>query len=139
MNIKKRKYKSISDLLFYMHLLEDGMSFGHIHKKYGINEDRLKVLWARSKGECGTQDGDCVAKKSESLSQGKECPSKREWARAIEELRQEGHPLEYMLMRVKMARSVFYYHLARLNDVDGHADMRKRIKAIYDENYTVVQ
>ena len=30
-----------------MHLLEDGMSFGHIHKKYGINEDRLKVLWAR--------------------------------------------------------------------------------------------
>ena len=33
-----------------------------------------------------------------------------------------------------MARSVFYYHLARLNDVDGHADMRKRIKAIYDEN-----
>lgn len=37
-------------------------------------------------------------------------------------------------MRVKMARSVFYYHLARLNDVDGHADMRKRIKAIYDEN-----
>lgn len=47
MKIKKRKYKSISDLLFYMHLLEDGMSFGHIHKKYGINEDRLKVLWAR--------------------------------------------------------------------------------------------
>ena len=37
-------------------------------------------------------------------------------------------------MRVKMARSVFYYHLARLTDVDGHADMRKRIKAIYDEN-----
>ena len=30
-----------------MHLLEDGMSFGHTHKKYGINEDRLKVLWAR--------------------------------------------------------------------------------------------
>lgn len=86
------------------------------------------------KGECGTQDGDCVAKKSESLSRGKECPSKRDWARVIEELRQEGHPLEYMLMRVKMARSVFYYHLARLNDVDGHADMRKRIKAIYDEN-----
>ena len=39
-----------------------------------------------------------------------------------------------MLVRVKMARSVFYYHLARLNDVDGYADMRKRIKAIYDEN-----
>ena len=35
-----------------------------------------------------------------------------------------------MLVRVKMARSVFYYHLARLNDIDGHADMRKRIKAI---------
>ena len=47
MNIKKQKHKSVSDLLFYMHLLEDGMSFGHLHKKYGINEDRLKVLWAR--------------------------------------------------------------------------------------------
>ena len=39
-----------------------------------------------------------------------------------------------MLMRVKMARSVFYYHLARLNDGDGYDDTRKRIKAIYDEN-----
>ena len=39
-----------------------------------------------------------------------------------------------MLMRVKMARSVFYYHLSRLNDDDGYDDTRKRIIAIYDEN-----
>ena len=39
-----------------------------------------------------------------------------------------------MLERVKMARSVFYYHLSRLNNGDGYDDTRKRIKAIYDEN-----
>lgn len=39
-----------------------------------------------------------------------------------------------MLMRIKMARSVFYYHLSRLDNTDGHDDTRDRIKAIYDEN-----
>ena len=33
------------DLLSYIHMLEDGLSFSHIHKNYGINESRLKVLW----------------------------------------------------------------------------------------------
>ncbi|WP_157788785.1 hypothetical protein [Prevotella intermedia] len=37
--------------------------------------------------------------KSESLSRGKECPSKRDWARAIEELRQEGHSLLSICLR----------------------------------------
>ena len=27
-------------------MLDDGMSFSFIHKQYGINEERLKVLWA---------------------------------------------------------------------------------------------
>lgn len=36
-----------------------------------------------------------------------------------------------------MARSVFYYHLSRLNDGDGYDDTRKRLKAIYDENKDV--
>ena len=40
-----RRQKSLSDLVSYMHMLEDGMSFSFIHKQYGINEDRLKVLW----------------------------------------------------------------------------------------------
>lgn len=47
MNIKKRKQHSIRDVLSYMHMLEDGMSFSFIHKKYGVNEEQLKVLWSR--------------------------------------------------------------------------------------------
>ena len=43
---KKRRQKSLSDLVSYMHMLDDGMSFSFIHKQYGINEGRLKVLWA---------------------------------------------------------------------------------------------
>lgn len=54
---------------------------------------------------------------------------------AIEGLRHEGHPLEYMLQRVKMARSVFYYHLKRLNAKDNYDDVRDRIRLIYRENY----
>ena len=40
-----------------------------------------------------------------------------------------------MLERIKMARSVFYYHLAHMNEGDGYDDLRNRIKAIYNENY----
>lgn len=86
-------------------------------------------------GEPGAKDRDRSAKKSESLSRGKECPSKRDWARAIEELRQEGHPLEYMLQRIGMARSVFYYHLKRLSISDGHDETRRRIKELYDNSH----
>lgn len=35
---------------------------------------------------------------------------------------------------VKMARSVFYYHLSRLKNNDSYDDTRKRIKAIYDDS-----
>lgn len=48
---QKRKQKSLQDLLSYMHMLEDGISFSHIHKNYGINEARLKVLWSRYQKE----------------------------------------------------------------------------------------
>lgn len=27
-------------------MLEDGISFSHVHKNYEINEARLKVLWS---------------------------------------------------------------------------------------------
>ena len=33
-----------------------------------------------------------------------------------------------------MARSVFYYHLSRLNDSDGYDGLRLRIRTIYDKN-----
>lgn len=51
MSTQKRKQKSLQDLLSYMHMLEDGISFNHIHKNYGINEARLKVLWSRYQKE----------------------------------------------------------------------------------------
>lgn len=35
---------------------------------------------------------------------------------------------------VRMARSVFYYHLSRLKNNDGYDDTRKRIKAIYEDS-----
>ncbi len=46
MSTKKRKQKSLHDLLSYMQMLEDGISFSHIHKNYGINEVRLKICHA---------------------------------------------------------------------------------------------
>ena len=39
-----------------------------------------------------------------------------------------------MLERIKMARSVFYYHLSHMEEGDGYDNLRDRIKAIYDEN-----
>lgn len=227
MSTQKRKQKSLQDLLSYMHMLEDGISFSHIHKNYGINEARLKVLWSRYQKEgisglqkCPNIKADyalkhdivldieenhltlheaslkygaspqrigvwlkimrtegidalskckkrgrpshmgrpkkntkpqselerlrkeneelrlevALLKKSESLSRGKKRPTARDWARAIEELRQEGFALECILKMVNMARSVFYYHLSRLKDNDGYDDTRKRIKAIYDDS-----
>ena len=51
MSTAKRKQKSLHELLFYMEMLEDGISFSHIHRNYGINEARLKVLWSRYQKE----------------------------------------------------------------------------------------
>ena len=39
-----------------------------------------------------------------------------------------------MLQRMKMARSVFYYHLSHMDESDGYDDLRNRIKVIYEEN-----
>ena len=49
MSNKKRKQKSLAELISYMHMLENGMSYSFIHRKYGINEDRIKVLWSKYK------------------------------------------------------------------------------------------
>jgi transposase-like protein len=51
MSGKTRKPKTVHELLSYMHMLEDGKSFGYIHKTHGINEDRLRVLWLRYQKE----------------------------------------------------------------------------------------
>jgi len=40
-----------------------------------------------------------------------------------------------MLMRIKMARSVFYYHRKRLNQADGYDTIRNKIRDIYEENH----
>ena len=40
-----------------------------------------------------------------------------------------------MLERMKMARSVFYYHLSRLNERDRYDDLRERIKSVYNRNH----
>ncbi|MDE5763183.1 MAG: IS3 family transposase [Bacteroidales bacterium] len=57
-----------------------------------------------------------------------------DWAQAIEGLRREGHPLQYMLGWVKMARSTFYYHLRRMGNPDGYDDVRDRIREVYDRH-----
>lgn len=75
-----------------------------------------------------------LLKKSESLSRGEESTSTRDWARAIEELRLEGHPLDFMMERMKMPRSVFYYRLSHLDDGDGYDNLRLLIRTIYDKD-----
>ena len=40
-----------------------------------------------------------------------------------------------MLDRMEMARSVFYYHVRRLNDSDGYDDLRHRIGEIYAQHH----
>lgn len=51
MSVKKIKHKSIYELLSYMHMIEDGNSFCHIRKLYGISNARLKVLWSKYQKE----------------------------------------------------------------------------------------
>ena len=180
--MQKRKKHGYAECLKYMQMIKEGTSIHAIHMKYGINEDRLHVLWNRyqSDGRSGLfkrkniradfalkkeivldieenhltlhaaslkygacsqrisvwlQHRECSAKKSESLSRGKECPTTRDWARAIEELRREGHPLQFMLHWMKMARSVFYYHISHMDDSDGYDRIRTSIKQIYDKNH----
>ena len=72
-------------------------------------------------------------KKSESLSRSKRNPSQRDWAEAIQELRQE-HDLEILLEKTGMARSTYYYHTKRLSEPDGYDDARTAIRKIYDHH-----
>ncbi len=44
---RKKKRHDYADLLKYMHLLEGGLGFQTIEKKYGIDAKQLKVLWHR--------------------------------------------------------------------------------------------
>ncbi len=39
-----------------------------------------------------------------------------------------------ILAKAKMARSVFYYHLSRLDQSDGYDELRDQIKMIYEDN-----
>ena len=43
--MSKRKEHGYAECLKYMHMIEKGKSIHSIHVKYGINEDRLHVLW----------------------------------------------------------------------------------------------
>jgi transposase InsO family protein len=55
----------------------------------------------------------------------------RDWAEAIEGLRQE-HDLTILLDCKQMARPVFYYHRNRLNSADKYKREKMEIKNIYD-------
>lgn len=71
-----------------------------------------------------------TVKKSKSLSRRKGSPSQRDWATAIQELRQE-HDLEILLKKTGMARATFYYHTKRMSEPDGYDYARKAICKIY--------
>jgi len=45
MSERKRKKHGYVECLKYMHMIKEGRSFHSIHVEYGINEDRLHVLW----------------------------------------------------------------------------------------------
>ncbi|MBQ9652906.1 MAG: IS3 family transposase [Bacteroidales bacterium] len=80
------------------------------------------------------QDRECSVKKSEGLSRGKERPSARDRAKAIEELRPECS-LELLLKFGKMARSTFYYNAKRLGQPDGYDAIREHIRKIYHKHH----
>ena len=49
--MQKRKKHGYAECLKYMQMIEAGTSIYAIHRKYGINEDRLHVLWNRYQSE----------------------------------------------------------------------------------------
>ena len=53
--MSKRKKHGYVECLKYMHMIKEGRSFHSIHVEYGINEDRLHVLWDQyqSEGKAG--------------------------------------------------------------------------------------
>ena len=52
MSDRKQKKHGYTERLKYIRLIEDGMSFDAIHRKYGINFTQLRVLWTKYQ-ECG--------------------------------------------------------------------------------------
>ena len=183
--MQKRKKHGYAECLKYMQMIKEGTSIHAIHMKYGINEDRLHVLWNRyqSDGRSGLfkrkniradfalkkeivldieenhltlhaaslKYGACSQRISVWLQQyrtdglaalnstkrrgrppGMGRPKKNS---KPQELRREGHPLQFMLHWMKMARSVFYYHISHMDDSDGYDRIRTSIKQIYDKNH----
>ena len=55
MSKEKRNKHGYAEVLKYMHLIKSGRTFNSIHREYGVNEGRLKVLWERyqKKGPSG--------------------------------------------------------------------------------------
>ena len=43
-------------------------------------------------------------------------------------------PLDILLNIIKLARSTYYYHLQKLNQVDKNQSIKVEIQAIYDEH-----
>ena len=52
MSDRKQKKHGYTERLKYVRMIEDGMSFDAIHRKYGINFTQLRVLWTKYQ-ECG--------------------------------------------------------------------------------------
>ncbi|MBR2428603.1 MAG: IS3 family transposase [Alistipes sp.] len=77
-----------------------------------------------------SQNGECSAKKSESLSRGERSPLTRDWAEAIKELRQSSFDLQKLLQVKGMAHSTYYYHTSKQRE-DKYADIRQRISEIF--------
>ena len=48
---KKRKKHGYAERLKYMHMIENGYSIEHIHRRFGINDSLLGYLWSRYKSE----------------------------------------------------------------------------------------
>lgn len=49
--MSKRKKHGYVECLKYIHMIQEGVSIHSIHVKYGINADRLHVLWHRYQSE----------------------------------------------------------------------------------------
>lgn len=71
--------------------------------------------------------------KSEGLSRGTGNPGTSQWVEAIDELRSE-YPLDLLLELRRIAHSVFYYHLERLEGQDKYAVEKEEIKSIFHHN-----
>ena len=62
-----------------------------------------------------------------------ENPGTSQWVEAIDELRSE-YPLDLLLELRRIAHSVFYYHLERLEGQDKYAVEKEEIKSIFHHN-----